>query len=231
MGGKMKLLKRLSAVILLPILLFAGYAFIVNRNSINMTPRQKILKTIYPAFMWFTKKTGSNSINLKNETVQPPVSFYSLQTKTNDGTIFDFSTLKGFKVLLVNTASDCGYTDQYAELEKLYQQHKGQLVILAFPANDFKEQEKAGDADIAQFCKINYGVSFPIMAKSVVIKSANQNAVFQWLTNPASNGWNSKAPSWNFSKYLVNENGQLTHYFDPSISPLSTEVITAITQK
>lgn len=227
----MKQLKKVTIVIFIFIIALAGYTMYANRNTNNMTSKQKFLKAFYPALMWATKLTGTNATNISNEKALPSVSIYSLAVTANNGSPFDVAALKGKKVLLVNTASNCGYTDQYAELEKLYQQYKGQLEIIAFPANDFKEQEKSGDADIAQFCKINYGVSFPIMAKTVVIKSANQNAVFQWLTNPVSNGWNSKAPSWNFSKYLVNEKGQLTHYFDPGISPLSTEVVAAITQK
>ncbi len=195
-----------------------------------MTTRQKILKAFYPALMWVGNITGSKSSALTNKSVQPAVSFYSLQTTLSGGASFNFFLLKGKKVLIVNTASDCGYTDQYAELEKLYQQYKGQIEILAFPANDFKEQEKGNDAAIAEFCKINYGVSFPLMARSTVIKSGNQNPVFNWLTNTASNGWNSKAPGWNFSKYLVNDKGQLTHYFDSGVSPLSKEVINAINE-
>ncbi len=224
----MKRLKKIITTILIFIIVFAGYTLYVNRNSINMTPRQKILKAAYPSWMWFTKLTGINAANLENKSAVPAVSFYSLQATANDGSAFDLSALKGKKILLVNTASDCGYTDQYADLEKLYQQCKGKLEILAFPANDFKEQEKGNDAAIAEFCKKNYGVSFPVMAKSVVVNPDQQNAVFKWLTNPASNGWNSKAPTWNFSKYLINEKGQLTHYFDPSISPLAKEVITAV---
>ena len=225
----MKRLQQIIKAIVVCIIIIAGYTVYVNRNSTNMTARQKLLKAFYPALMWITKITGTNTANLKNESIQPPVSFYSLQTTLNDGSTFNFSGLKGKKVLLVNTASDCGYTDQYADLEKLYQQYKGELVILAFPANDFKEQEKGNDETIATFCKKNYGVTFPIMAKSSVIKSNRQNNIFNWLANTAGNGWNDKAPSWNFSKYLVNDKGQLTNYFDPGISPLSKEVINAIT--
>jgi glutathione peroxidase len=226
----MKRVKKITAAILIFVAIIIIYTMYANRNSINMTPRQKILKAFYPAFIWANKIMGSNTSTLKNESAQPAVSFYSLQTTLNSGGYFDFSALKGKKVLLVNTASDCGYTNQYDDLEKLYQQYKGQIEILAFPANDFKEQEKGNDADIAAFCKKNYGVTFPLMTKSIVIKSADQNRVFVWLTNPASNGWNSKPPGWNFSKYLVNEKGQLTHYFDPAISPLSEEVINAINE-
>ncbi len=225
----MKRLQQIAKAIVVCIIIIAVYSIYVNRNSTNMTARQKLLKAFYPALMWITKITGSNIVNLKNESIQAPISFYSLQTTLGDGSTLNFASLKGKKVLLVNTASDCGYTDQYADLEKLYQQYKGQLEILAFPANDFKEQEKGNDDAIAAFCKKNYGVTFPIMAKSIVIRSGQQNKVFKWLTNPEGNGWNAKVPSWNFSKYLVNDKGQLTNYFDPGISPLSKEVINAVT--
>lgn len=227
----MNRLKKAGLILLALFIAFAGYTAYINRHSNNMTTRQKLLKAVYPMLMWATKLTGANSTILKDEKATPAVSFYSLQTATNDGSSLDFSTLKGKQILLVNTASDCGYTDQYDELEKLYQQYKNTIEIIAFPANDFKEQEKGTDSAIGAFCKKNYGVTFPIMARSIVIKSAGQNPVFQWLTNAASNGWNSKAPSWNFSKYLINEKGQLTHYFGPSISPLSKEIIAAISDK
>jgi len=201
------------------------YVAIVNRNSTTMTTRQKLLKAIYPAFMWMQ---GKKANVLANEKVQPPVSFYSLKGTMNNGSEFDFSQLKGKKVLLVNTASNCGYTNQYDDLQKLNEQFQNKLVILGFPANDFKEQEKGNDEEIAQFCRINFGVTFPLMKKSSVIKNADQNDVFKWLTDSTKNGWNSKQPSWNFSKYLINEEGVLINYFDPSVSPLSEEVISEI---
>ena len=227
----MNRLKKTSLILLAIFTVFAGYTIYVNRHSNNMNTKQKVLKAVYPMLMWATKLAGANSTILTNEKATPAVSFYSLQAATNDGGTLDFSTLKGKQILLVNTASDCGYTDQYADLETLYQQYKNTVEIIAFPANDFKEQEKGTDEEIGAFCKKNYGVTFPIMARSVVMKLAGQNPVFQWLTNAASNGWNSKAPSWNFSKYLINEKGQLTHYFDPSISPLSKEIREAISNK
>ena len=224
----MKKLKRFIIVLLLLIAAFAVYVEIVNRNTKNMTYRQKVLKAVYPALMWFTKLTGRNVSKLAGNK-QPPVSFHSLKGLLNDGSTLDFATLKGKKVLLVNTASDCGYTNQYEALQQLYEQHKEKLVVLGFPANDFKEQEKGSDAAIQEFCRKNYGVSFPLMQKSSVIQSPQQNIIYQWLTDSAKNGWNNKMPSWNFSKYLVDENGVLTNYFDPSVSPTSTDVVKAIT--
>jgi len=220
-------LKRALVVILVCIAAFAIYVEIANRNSKNMTYRQKVLKAVYPALMWFTKLTGKNTKELSG-TLQPPVSFYSLRGTLNNGESLDFAALQGKKVLLVNTASDCGYTNQYSELQKLSEQYKDKLVVIGFPANDFKEQEKGNDTEIAQFCKVNYGITFTLMKKSSVVTSSLQNPVFQWLTDSSKNGWNNKVPTWNFSKYLVNEKGVLTNYFDPSVSPDSEAVIKAI---
>lgn len=210
------------------LVVFTGYVLIDNRNTPNMTIRQKILKSIYPLLMWATKSADKNAKVLTNTTAMPEDPFYYLKDTLNNGKPIDFESLKGKKVLLVNTASDCGYTNQYADLQALHEKFKDQLVVIGFPANDFKEQEKASDDSIAEFCKVNFGVTFPLIKKSVVIKAENQNPVFKWLTDPKRNGWNGQAPSWNFSKYLINEKGQLTDYFDPSISPMGDEVQAAI---
>lgn len=163
----------------------------------------------------------------KNKTT-PPVSFYSLSVRLNNGKDFSFENLRGKNVLLVNTASDCGYTAQYADLQKLYEQANDKVEIIGFPANDFKEQEKGSDEDIASFCSINYGVKFPLAKKSTVVKSEAQHPVYQWLTNKSMNGWNDKAPSWNFAKFVIDKKGLLTHYFEPAVSPLSPEIATAL---
>ena len=227
----MKRLKRFLLVIFILLVAFAGYVLYVNRNSKNMTLRQKVLKAVYPALMWWTKMRGKNVTELKNEQKQPPVSFYSLKGILNNGDTLDFANLKGKKIMLVNTASDCGYTDQYDALQKLSEQHKDKLVVIGFPANDFKQQEKGTDEEIAQFCKLNFGVTFPLMKKSVVKKNADQNEIFKWLTDSTLNGWNNKPPSWNFAKYIVNEDGVLTNYFGSSISPMSKDVAEAINKK
>ena len=194
-----------------------------------MTIKQKLLKAVYPAFMWVSSKVSKGDRVLSNDqTVAAPVSFYSLKDTLNNGNSFNFETLRGKKVLLVNTASDCGYTAQYESLEKLHKQYQDQLVVIGFPSNDFKEQETGDDSAIAQFCKINYGVSFQLMTKAVVTKSANQNSIYKWLTDEKQNGWNSKAPSWNFCKYLVNEQGNLTHFFESSVEPLGNEIKDAL---
>jgi len=212
------------------VLVFWGYVEVVNINTKHMTYRQKVLKAIYPAFMWWTKLRGKNIAELSNQR-KPLVSFYSLKGVLNNNTVMDLSSFKGKKILLVNTASDCGYTNQYDNLQKLYEGNKDKLVVIGFPANDFKQQEKGSDEEIAEFCKLNYGVTFPLMKKSAVIKSTDQNEIFQWLTDSTKNGWNNKPPSWNFAKYLVNEDGMLTNYFGPSVSPMSKDVIEAINKK
>ncbi|MCW3092115.1 MAG: glutathione peroxidase [Ferruginibacter sp.] len=193
-----------------------------------MTTRQKILKAVYPAMIWFTKLTGTNTGSLGKTDVIPLVSIYSLLAVGNNGKPVHISDFKGKKILLVNTASDCGYTGQYATLETLYRQHANNLVILGFPANDFKEQEKGTDETIASFCKVNYGVTFPLMQKSKVVKGADQNEIFQWLSDKNKNGWNDQAPTWNFCKYLVDEQGKLVHFFASSVEPLSEEILKAI---
>jgi glutathione peroxidase len=221
-------LKKVILVLFLLIVSFAAYVMIINRNSKNMTIRQKILKAVYPVLTLLSKASGKNVTELSNEKIIPAVSFYSLKGTLNNGKEFDFASLKGKKVLLVNTASDCGYTPQYTDLQKLYDEKKDKLVIIGFPANDFKEQEKGNDNEIAEFCKVNYEITFPLMKKSTVIKGNSQNEIFKWLSDKTKNGWNTQQPTWNFSKYLINENGVLVNYFAPAISPLSKEVIAGI---
>jgi glutathione peroxidase len=193
-----------------------------------MKVRQRILKFLYPLIRRVTKNSDKGTVKINDKRIAPPSPIYELKSFKNNGEIIDFSQYRNKKVLIVNTASDCGFTGQYEELQHLYESKNNQLQIIGFPANDFKEQEKYNDDEIAQFCQVNYGVSFPIVKKSQVIKGDEQNPVYTWLTSSQKNGWNDHQPDWNFGKYLVNEQGILTHYFGPSISPLSKEVQDAI---
>jgi glutathione peroxidase len=196
---------------------------------IRMSPRQKIIKLFYPLLMRMGKKFRKNTMMKYNSGhIGPAVSFYTLNTVANNGDEISFNSFRGKKVLLVNTASDCGYTPQYEELQTLHEQFPDNLVIIGFPANDFGQQEKGDDPEIAQFCKVNFGVSFPLAKKSTVIRSPMQNRVYEWLTDRKENGWNDQEPTWNFSKYLVNEQGILTYYFDPSLSPMGEEMRNAL---
>ncbi|UOQ52598.1 glutathione peroxidase [Hymenobacter cellulosivorans] len=190
--------------------------------------RQKLLKALYPLIMRLSK-SGSRGKVLENKPGKTaPVSFYDLAGQLNTGQPLPFAELRGKQVLLVNTASNCGFTNQYEELQQLSEQFADNLVILGFPANDFKEQEQADDHTIQEFCQVNFGVSFPLMKKSVVVKQAAQNPVYQWLTQARQNGWNEQAPDWNFSKYLISADGNLTHYFGPAVSPLSETIVKTI---
>lgn len=190
-----------------------------------MTLRQKVLKILYPALMkagkWFRSK---EKVETNRDNSNAITSFHDLTATDNNGKQINFSDFKGKKVLIVNTASNCGYTAQFYELKKLNELYKERLVIIGFPANDFKEQEKGSDEEIAAFCYSTFGIVFPLIKKSKVLKGEQQNPVYQWLTDKNKNGWNDKEPEWNFAKYLINEEGMLTHYFGPSISPLSKEV-------
>lgn len=194
-----------------------------------MTLRQQFLKTAYPLFAYLNKifKKNNGIFSSKQPALQ---SFYTLQTTLSDGQEFDFLQLKNKKVLIVNTASDCGFTPQYEELERLFNLKKDTLEILAFPANDFQKQEGKNDHSISEFCKQNYGITFPLMKKSKVVVHSSQNTVYNWLTDKEKNGWNSNEPTWNFCKYLVDENGNLTHFFEASESPLGKNILAAINE-
>ena len=192
------------------------------------TFKQKVLRFLYPLIRK-AAKSGKNGTVLHNENkMAATTSFYQQNATLNNGKAIDFSTYAGKKILIVNTASNCGYTGQYAELQQLHERLGDKLAIIAFPANDFAEQEKSDDNEISQFCQVNYGVTFPIAKKGVVIKNEKQQAVFKWLTDSEANGWNNHQPDWNFSKYLIDEKGNLAYYFGPSISPLDNEFLKAV---
>ena len=212
-------------LLILPALLLV-WIMIDNRKSVDMTIRQKILKTIYPMLTGLTRLAGANSKSHKPPfAMEPPVSVYSLRILLNSGEEISMNSFRGKKVLLVNTASDCGYTAQYEDLQVLQKEYDKDLVIIGFPANDFKQQEKGSDAQIAEFCKINFGVTFPLAAKSSVLKGDSQHPVFRWLSDKDLNGWNSQAPIWNFSKYLIDEQGRLAGVFEPSVAPGAKEIV------
>ena len=150
-------------------------------------------------------------------------SFYDLKATSIDGDEISFKKYKGKKVLIVNTASSCGYTYQYEGLQKLNDIYGNDVEVLGFPANDFLFQERGSDSDIADFCEKNYGVTFQMFSK-ITTKGRNQSPVYTWLTNKDLNGWNEKKPTWNFCKYLIDENGNLVEFFDKSVKPMSKEI-------
>lgn len=196
-----------------------------------MTVKQSVLKGVYPILMWFNKALRKNNSSLSNVKAWPIVPIYNLSANLINGAPIDFNTFKGKKVLLVNTASDCGYTGQYEGLQNLYDRFKENLVVLGIPSNDFKNQEKGNNASIENFCDINYSINFPLLQKTKVIKGPGQSEIYQWLTDKNKNGWNDQPPTWNFCKYIIDEKGKLTHFFASSVEPGSKEVINAISDR
>ncbi|MFN8322657.1 MAG: glutathione peroxidase [Chitinophagales bacterium] len=143
------------------------------------------------------------------------------------GNQFDFSKYKGKKILLVNTASACGLTPQYKQLEELQQNFKDKLVVIGLPCNDFGAQEPGSEEEIARFCEMNFQVSFPLMSKIKVL-GGQQHPLYQFLTQKKLNGCLNSEVKWNFQKYLINESGYLTHVYSPLTEPLSDEIINDI---
>ena len=142
-----------------------------------------------------------------------------------NGNTFDFATLKGKKILVVNTASKCGYTRQYEQLEAIYKKYKGEnFVIVGFPANNFGSQEPGTNAEIATFCKVNYGVTFPMMSK-ISVKGSDMNEVYQFLTQKSKNGLKDSNVEWNFQKYLLNEKGELEQVYLSGVKPTDAKIV------
>lgn len=166
--------------------------------------------------------TNNRPVNASSKT-----SFYDLQTVSLSGDTIRFEQFRGKKVLLVNTASKCGLTPQYAGLEELHREFGDKLQIIGFPANNFMNQEPGSNEDIAEFCERNYGVSF-LMSDKVSVKGEDTHPVYQWLTEKNQNGWNTKSPTWNFHKYLVDENGELKAVFAPSVKPLDKKIVSQL---
>ena len=150
---------------------------------------------------------------------------YQFKVKDIDGKTFDFATLKGKKIMIVNTASKCGLTPQYEQLEALYDKYKNKnFVIVGFPANDFLSQEPGSDKEIAQFCQLNYGVSFPMMSK-ISVKGKDMHPVYHFLTEKAKNGLEDSKVEWNFQKYLIDEKGHLVRVVSPRILPNDQSIV------
>ncbi len=158
-------------------------------------------------------------------------SLYDFKVKTLYGEEYDLAQLKGKKVLIVNTASKCGFTPQYADLQKLYEIYGGKdFTIIGFPANNFMNQEPGTNDEIASFCQVNYGVTFPMMEK-ISVKGKEIHPLYQWLTNKSENGVLDAKISWNFNKFLVNENGQVVKHYGSKTNPLSDEIVNWVKSK
>jgi glutathione peroxidase len=161
-------------------------------------------------------------------TAKAQTGFYDFTVKDINGEDFPLSQLKGKKVLVVNTASKCGFTPQYEGLQKLYEQYGGDdFMIIGFPANNFGKQEPGSNEEIATFCSINYGVTFPMMSK-ISVKGDDQHPLYKWLTSKSENGKENSKVTWNFQKYLIDEEGQLAGHFKPTTKPDNEKLVSWI---
>lgn len=164
----------------------------------------------------------NNKEKMKKETI------YQFVVKDLEGNTFDFSSLRGKKVLIVNTASECGLTPQYKDLQAIYDTYQdSNFVVVGFPANNFLDQEPGTNEEIAAFCERNYGVTFPMMEK-ISVKGADMHPVYQFLTQKSRNGLQDSEVEWNFQKYLINEKGELEKIVAPTILPTDNEIISWI---
>jgi glutathione peroxidase len=182
----------------------------------------------------FIKKTNMKKLvltavvilffSMKNQ-AQTKQNIYQFKAEDLSGKVFDFASLKGKKILIVNTASKCGFTPQYEQLEALYKEYKDKnFVIIGFPANNFGSQEPGSNAEIATFCKQNYGVSFPMMSK-ISVKGSDMNEVYQFLTQKTKNGVKDSEVKWNFQKYLIDEKGELVEVYLSGVKPNDAKIV------
>ncbi|MFS0491130.1 glutathione peroxidase [Leadbetterella byssophila] len=162
--------------------------------------------------------SAKNGISTMEENLTNKGSFYDFTVDDLEGNPVDLSVYKGKKVVIINTASKCGFTPQYAEWQKFHEKYGDKIAVLGFPANNFMSQEPGSNEEIAEFCQRNYGVTFKMFSK-VDVKGKDKAPLYRWLSEKDLNGWNDKEPTWNFCKYVVDENGNLTHFFESKITP------------
>ncbi len=178
-----------------------------------------------------SNKAPKEEKQVNDATSTPSKTIYDFKVTDINGETFDFSTLKGKKIMIVNTASKCGLTPQYEQLEEVYKQYKDtNFVIVGFPANNFMSQEPGSDKDIAEFCVKNYGVSFPMMSK-ISVKGSDMHELYVYLTQKKLNGLEDSDVKWNFQKYLIDETGKLAKVIDPRTLPNDPEIINWIEGK
>ena len=160
-----------------------------------------------------------------NQTMES--TFYEFKMKDIEGKEVDFSSFKGKKLLIVNVASKCGYTKQYAQLQELHENFGDKVLVLGFPANNFGGQEPGSNEEIKAFCDAEFGVTFPMFQK-ISVKGFDKHPLYRWLSDASQNGWNNEEPSWNFCKYFINEKGELVKFFPSSVNPLDEEILKMI---
>lgn len=187
-----------------------------------------MFKLLIPAALLISCAAKNNTPAMANDTPAATEavankSIYGFKVTALDGGTIDFATFKGKKILIVNTASECGFTPQYEGLEKLYEKYKDKLVIVGFPANNFGSQDPGTNDEIGAFCKKNYGVTFPMAAK-ISVKGDDAAPIYKWLCHKSENGVLDAEVGWNFNKFLLDENGKLLAHFESKVTPMSEEI-------
>ena len=186
---------------------------------------KKIILKISTALAFIISMIGITSASSKKYNAPNPIglSIYDFKLKTLDGKEISLSQFKGKKLLLVNVASECGYTPQYKGLQALHEKYGNKVVVIGFPANNFGGQEPGTATEIKSFCSKNYGVTFQMMEK-ISVKGKDAHPLYQWLSSKEQNGSCDETPSWNFCKYLIDENGKIIKFFKSSVDPLSVDI-------
>lgn len=172
----------------------------------------------------FLKKDSMAMIDMAQE---HKGSLYNFTLDDLEGNPVKLAEYKGKPVVLINVASKCGFTKQYADWQKFHEEYGDKVTVLGFPANNFGSQEPGSNEEIAEFCQKNYGVSFKMFSK-IDVKGEDKAPLYKWLSEKALNGWNDKEPTWNFCKYVVDKNGDLTHFFESKITPDNEEFRKAV---
>jgi len=178
----------------------------------------------------FDSAVPNNSQSQTQSKLKEMNTIYQFKAETLSGETYDFSKLAGKKVMIVNTASECGYTPQYKDLEALYQKYGEKITIIGFPTNDFGQQEPGDNKQIAAFCQKNYGVTFPMMAK-ITVKGKEMHPVYQFLTQKSQNQLQDSEVEWNFQKYLLNEKGELVKVLPSKVTPTDPQILSWIEGK
>lgn len=188
---------------------------------------KNIINFFYVPRMKLNKHLKMGKVLTNKENVKALKSIFEIEYELKNGEKTTLNQYKGKKILIVNTASECGYTPQYAQLQEMHEQMNDHLQILAFPSNDFGAQEPGSDDEITDFCRVNYGVTFPVLKKTEV-SGENKSTLYHWLSNKNMNGWNEQAPEWNFCKYLIEEEGNLMAFFSQHVEPANEEILTKV---
>ncbi len=194
-------------------------------SKIKLIMRYLLILVISISIAACCNKKENKKMAVNTSDNQQTENIYQFKVKTLTDEDFDFSSLKGKKIMIVNTASKCGLTPQYEGLQKLYDTYKDDnFIIVGFPANNFLKQEPGTNAEIAEFCQLNYGVSFPMMSK-ISVKGDDMHPVYQFLTQESKNSYQDSEVEWNFQKYLINEKGELVKVISPKTLPTDDVII------